>query len=96
MILTCLVLILTNFFQSQQKDYELLNDDDIEGQEDETIERDGEIKITPFNLKEEQVKNQCYTGRGGAHWGQTTIIEQLILKPQKISRLFKKLYQAIA
>ena len=43
-------------FQAQQQNYELLNDDDIEGQEDETIERDGEIKITPFNLKEEQVK----------------------------------------
>jgi len=24
-------------------------------QEDETIDRDGEIQITPFNLKEEQV-----------------------------------------
>lgn len=35
-------------------DDEKLNDDDIEGQEDFTIEREGEIQITPFNLKEEQ------------------------------------------
>ena len=35
-------------------DDEKLNDDDIEGQEDFTIEKDGEIKITPFNLQEEQ------------------------------------------
>ena len=41
--------------QAQKRNYELLNDDDIEGQEDETIARDGEIQITPFNLKEEQV-----------------------------------------
>ena len=33
---------------------EKLNDDEIEGQEDFTIEREGEIKITPFNLIEEQ------------------------------------------
>ncbi len=38
----------------QQKKVETMNDDDIEGQEDETIARDGEIKITPFNLNEEQ------------------------------------------
>ena len=35
-------------------DTEKLDDDDIEGQEDITIEKEGEIKITPFNLKEEQ------------------------------------------
>ena len=35
-------------------DRDKLDDDDIEGQEDITIEKEGEIKITPFNLKEEQ------------------------------------------
>ena len=44
-------------FQAEQQKYEMLDDDDIEGQEDETIARDGEIQITPFNLKEEQVKH---------------------------------------
>jgi len=34
--------------------FEKLKDDDIEGQEDDTVDADGEIKITPFNLKEEQ------------------------------------------
>jgi len=34
--------------------FEKMKDDDIEGQEDETVDADGEIKITPFNLKEEQ------------------------------------------
>ena len=33
---------------------EKLDDDDIEGQEEITIEKEGEVKITPFNLKEEQ------------------------------------------
>lgn len=31
----------------------VLNDDDIEGQEEATIDHEGETKITPFNLKEE-------------------------------------------
>lgn len=31
----------------------VLNEDDIEGQEDATIDHEGEIAITPFNLKEE-------------------------------------------
>jgi len=31
----------------------LLTEDDIEGQEDETIRHDGEITVTPFNLKDE-------------------------------------------
>eukprot|EP00090_Calanus_glacialis_P047387 TRINITY_DN9819_c0_g1_i1.p1 TRINITY_DN9819_c0_g1~~TRINITY_DN9819_c0_g1_i1.p1 ORF type:complete len:361 (-),score=162.72 TRINITY_DN9819_c0_g1_i1:55-1083(-) len=34
--------------------FEKLKDDDIEGQEDDTLADDGDIKITPFNLKEEQ------------------------------------------
>lgn len=35
------------------KNYEILDEDEIEGQEDATIEFDGDIKITPFNMKEE-------------------------------------------
>ncbi|XP_057370319.1 CD2 antigen cytoplasmic tail-binding protein 2 homolog [Daphnia carinata] len=33
--------------------YEMMKEDDIEGQEDPTQEFDGEIQITPFNMKEE-------------------------------------------
>lgn len=38
----------------RSKDVEKMVDDDFEGVEDETIDRDGEIQITPFNLKDEQ------------------------------------------
>lgn len=34
--------------------FEEMKDDDIEGQEDDTVTQEGDIKITPFNLKEEQ------------------------------------------
>lgn len=34
--------------------FEKMKDDDIEGQEDDTLDNDDGIKITPFNLKEEQ------------------------------------------
>ena len=40
--------------EDNEADGEKLHDDDIEGQEDITIEKEGEVKITPFNLKEEQ------------------------------------------
>lgn len=40
--------------EDNDADGEKLDDDDIEGQEEITIEKEGEIKITPFNLKEEQ------------------------------------------
>lgn len=35
----------------KSKKVDTMNDDDFEGVEDDTIARDGEIKITPFNLK---------------------------------------------
>ena len=41
-------------YLEQKPENEKLDDNDIEGQEEFTIERDGEIKITPFNLREEQ------------------------------------------
>ena len=39
--------------QAEEK-FEKMKDDDIEGQEDDTLAADGDIQITPFNLKEEQ------------------------------------------
>lgn len=39
--------------ESKSKSYNILTEDDVEGQEEDTIDHDGEIKITPFNLKEE-------------------------------------------
>ncbi|KAG8191248.1 hypothetical protein JTE90_003261 [Oedothorax gibbosus] len=39
--------------KEQAKKYNVLDPNDLEGQEDGTIDFDGEIKITPFNMKEE-------------------------------------------
>lgn len=36
-----------------ENDENVLHEDDIEGQEDETIREDEGITVTPFNLKEE-------------------------------------------
>jgi len=38
----------------QSKRVERMGEDDYEGVEERTIERDGEIQITPFNLKDEE------------------------------------------
>jgi len=35
------------------ENYDIMDEDEIEGQEDSTIDFDGDIKITPFNMKEE-------------------------------------------
>ena len=50
--------------------YEILDDEEIEGQEDDTIEKDGEVKITPFNLKEEQEEGDFSTD-GAFVWKKT-------------------------
>ena len=36
------------------KKVEEMSDDDIEGTEDASVEREGEIQITPFNMKDEK------------------------------------------
>ena len=38
---------------------ERLHEDDIEGQEEETIRFDGDIAVTPFNLRDEMEEGQC-------------------------------------
>jgi len=40
--------------RKEEAKFEKMKDDDIEGQEDDTVDNDDGIKITPFNLKEEQ------------------------------------------
>ena len=37
-----------------------MDEDDIEGQEDETIRFDGDIALTPFNLKDELEEGDSY------------------------------------
>ncbi|XP_014673851.1 PREDICTED: CD2 antigen cytoplasmic tail-binding protein 2 homolog [Priapulus caudatus] len=48
-------------------DYKVMDKEDIEGEEDATIEDDEGIKITPFNMKEEMEEGHFDTG-GYYHW----------------------------
>lgn len=41
------------FMFAHVEDENLLHEDDVEGQEEATIDHEGEVKITPFNLREE-------------------------------------------
>ncbi len=50
--------------------YEVLDDEEIEGQEDDTIEKDGEVQITPFNLKEEREEGD-FSKDGDFIWKKT-------------------------
>lgn len=50
--------------------YEVLDDEEIEGQEDDTIGRDGEVQITPFNLKEER-EDGDFSKEGDFIWKKT-------------------------
>jgi len=58
----------------RQEKYDVLDDNEIEGQEDETIEKDGEHKITPFNLKEER-EDGDFSAEGDFIWKKTTDIK---------------------
>ncbi|XP_023347661.1 CD2 antigen cytoplasmic tail-binding protein 2 homolog, partial [Eurytemora carolleeae] len=46
-----------------------MKDDDIEGQEDNTLNFDGDIQITPFNLKEEQQEG-TFSKDGNFVWNE--------------------------
>ncbi|KAK7865010.1 hypothetical protein R5R35_000034 [Gryllus longicercus] len=51
----------------EEKKYEIMEDDDIEGQEDGAGGFDGEVTITPFNMKEEMEEGHFDTD-GNYHW----------------------------
>lgn len=53
--------------EGEEKKYEILEDDDIEGQEDGIAGFDGEVQITPFNMKEEMEEGHFDT-EGNYHW----------------------------
>jgi len=53
--------------REKDKKFDRLKDDDIEGQEDDTMNFDGDIKITPFNLKEEQEEGS-FSADGNFVW----------------------------
>jgi CD2 antigen cytoplasmic tail-binding protein 2 len=52
-----------------KKKYDVLKDEDIEGQEDQTEEFDGDTKITPFNMNEE-MEDGYFDGRGMYIWNK--------------------------
>ncbi|XP_071448768.1 CD2 antigen cytoplasmic tail-binding protein 2 homolog [Hetaerina americana] len=50
-----------------EKNYDILPEDEIEGQEDATADFDGNVRITPFNMKEEMEEGHFDTD-GNYHW----------------------------
>ena len=62
-------------FKLKHEKYDVLDDDEIEGQEDSsTIDKDGEVKITPFNLTEEREEGDFSTD-GNFIWKKTVDIQ---------------------
>ncbi|CAG7733246.1 unnamed protein product [Allacma fusca] len=52
-----------------RKKYDVMKDDDIEGQEDRTQDFDGETKLTPFNMKDE-LEEGYFDGNGMYIWNK--------------------------
>ncbi|KAG8236368.1 hypothetical protein J437_LFUL016817 [Ladona fulva] len=50
-----------------ERNYDILPEDEIEGQEDSTADFDGNVRITPFNMKEEMEEGHFDTD-GNYHW----------------------------
>ena len=57
-------------FTMEKEKYEVLDDEEIEGQEDDTITKDGEVQITPFNLNEEREEGD-FSKEGDFIWKKT-------------------------
>merc|ERR1712012_556850 len=56
--------------------------DKYEGQEDETIVKDGEVKITPFNLKEER-EDGDFSADGAFIWKKTKEVNDVTSAEEK-------------
>ncbi|XP_063239238.1 CD2 antigen cytoplasmic tail-binding protein 2 homolog isoform X2 [Bacillus rossius redtenbacheri] len=54
---------------AQRRNYDIMMDDDIEGQEESTLTHDGATKITPFNMREE-LEEGHFDVDGNYHWEQ--------------------------
>jgi len=62
-------------FNKKAEEFDVLNDDEIEGQEDDSkVDKDGEVKITPFNLTEEREEGD-FSVDGNFVWKKTTEIQ---------------------
>ena len=55
--------------RKEHERFDKIHEDDIEGQEDETVTLDGEIKVTPFNLKEEREEGE-FSKDGNFVWNK--------------------------
>lgn len=53
------------------KNYDVLRDEDIDGQEERTLDFEGETRITPFNMKEEMEEGH-FDGDGFYHFKKET------------------------
>ncbi|KAK4307537.1 hypothetical protein Pmani_020684 [Petrolisthes manimaculis] len=56
------------------KNYDVLKEEDIDGQEEQTLDFEGETKITPFNMKEE-MEDGHFDGDGFYHFKKDTEIK---------------------
>lgn len=57
--------------QVGDKNYDILKEEDIDGQEEKTVEFEGETPITPFNMKEE-MEDGHFDGDGFYHFKKDT------------------------
>jgi len=53
--------------EEDSKKYNVMDPDEIEGEEDDTITKDGDIQITPFNMKEEMNEGH-FDAEGNYFW----------------------------
>uniref|UniRef100_A0A8D9AZ10 CD2 antigen cytoplasmic tail-binding protein 2 homolog n=1 Tax=Cacopsylla melanoneura TaxID=428564 RepID=A0A8D9AZ10_9HEMI len=56
------------------QNYQILEEDDIEGQEDGAVGREGDIQLTPFNMKEELEEGHFDTD-GMYHWNKEKLVK---------------------
>ena len=75
-------------FDKMAEDNELL-----EGQEDDTVAQDGEIKITPFNLKEEQQEGS-FSKDGNFVWNKKDEVKDAWLDDVDMQKVSISIYHS--
>ncbi|XP_063847944.1 CD2 antigen cytoplasmic tail-binding protein 2 homolog isoform X1 [Scylla paramamosain] len=58
--------------QGEDKNYDVLKEEDIDGQEEKTVDFEGDTPITPFNMKEE-MEDGHFDGDGFYHFKKDTV-----------------------
>ena len=77
--------------------FDKMAEDDMlmEGQEDDTVAQDGEIKITPFNLKEEQQEGS-FSKDGNFVWNKKDEVKDAWLDNVDMQKVFYTSQQIIS